>query len=88
MVAGLLYIVGLVAVVVTIVMVGFSAPPLVAAFTSSIGAAAPDYLGAVGAFGRGLEWALWPFVGGLLVMGVGRIIFLLGAINRALRGTP
>jgi hypothetical protein len=88
MVAGLLYIVGLVAVVVTVVMVGFAAPPLVQAFMSGIGAPEPDYLGAVAALGRGLEWALWPFVGGLLLMGAGRVIMLLGAINRALRGTP
>lgn len=88
MVAGLLYIVGLIAVLVTILMVGFHAPPLVQAFMASIEAPNPDYLGAIAALGRGLDWALWPFVGGLLVMGVGRIIFLLGAINRALRGTP
>jgi len=88
MVAGLLYIVGLIATLVTIVMVGFAAPPLIQAFLSAIQAPTPDYLGAVAAFGQGLSWALTPFVGGLLVMGAGRIIMLLGAINRALRGTP
>lgn len=88
MVAGLLYVVGLVATLVTVVMVGFAAPPLVQAFMSGIQAAEPDYLGAIAGLGRGLDWALWPFVGGLLAMGVGRIIFLLGAINRALRGAP
>ena len=88
MVAGLLYIVGLIVTVVTVVMVGFAAPPLVQAFTASIQAASPDYLGAVSELGRGLNWALMPFVGGLLVMAAGRIIMLLSAINRALRGTP
>lgn len=88
MVAGLLYVVGLVATLVTVVMVGFAAPPLVQAFMSGIQAPEPDYLGAIAELGRGLDWALWPFVGGLLAMGVGRIIFLLGAINRALRGAP
>jgi hypothetical protein len=88
MVAGLLYIVGLIATVVTVVMVGFAAPPLVQAFMASIQAATPDYLAAVADVGRGLSWALGPFVGGLVIMGLGRIIMLLGAINRALRGTP
>jgi hypothetical protein len=27
-----------------------------------------------------------PFVGGLVLMGLGRIVMLLGSINRALRG--
>jgi formate/nitrite transporter FocA (FNT family) len=87
-IAGLLYIIGLIATVVTIVMVGYSAPALVQAFMTAIQAANPDYLAAVADLGRNLSWALGPFVGGLLIMGVGRIIFLLGAINRALRGTP
>ncbi len=88
MVAGLLYAIGLIATLVTILMVGLAAPPLVDAFMASIGAPNPDYLAALGELGRGLGWALQPFVGGLLVMGVGRIIMLLSAINRALRGTP
>lgn len=88
MVAALLYIVGLIATLVTVVMVGYSAPTLVQAFMTAIQAANPDYLGAVADLGRGLNWALGPFVGGLLVMAAGRVIFLLGAINRALRGTP
>ena len=88
MVAALLYLVGLIATIVTIVMVGYTAPALFQGFMTAIQAPAPDYLGAVAELGRGLNWALAPFVGGLLIMGVGRVIFLLGAINRALRGTP
>jgi hypothetical protein len=88
MVAALLYIVGLVATVVTVLMVGYSGPALVQAFLDALAAPNPDYLAAVAALGRGLEWALYPFVGGLAIMGMGRIVFLLGAINRALRGTP
>jgi hypothetical protein len=88
MVAALLYIVGLIATLATVVMVGYSAPALVQAFLAAVQAASPDYLGAVADLGRGLNWALGPFVGGLLVMGAGRVIFLLSAINRALRGTP
>lgn len=88
MIAGLLYIVGLIATVVTIVMVGYAAPTLVQAFMAAIEAPNPDYLGAVATLGHSLSWALGPFVGGLVIMGLGRIVFLLGAINRALRGNP
>jgi hypothetical protein len=88
MVAGLLYIVGLIATLVTIVMVGYAAPTLIQGFMAGIDGPSADYIGAVSTFARGLSWALLPFVGGLVIMGIGRIIFLLGAINRALRGTP
>jgi len=88
MVAALLYVIGLIAVVVTVAMVGASGPALYAAFMASIEAASPDYLGAIAALGRSVEWALVPLVGGLAIMGLGRIIILLAAINRALRGTP
>jgi hypothetical protein len=88
MVAGLLYIVGLIATLVTIVMVGYSAPTLIQGFLAAIDGPSADYIGAASTFARGLSWALAPFVGGLVIMGIGRIIFLLGAINRALRGTP
>ena len=88
MIAGLLYIIGVIATLVTIVMVGYSAPSLIQAFIGALQAANPDYLAAVADLARNLSWALGPFVGGLLIMGAGRVIFLLGAINRALRGTP
>jgi len=88
MIAGLLYIVGLAAIVVTIIMVGYAAPALVQAFMAAIEVPNPDYLGAVATFGQALGWALGPFVGGLVLMGFGRVIALLGAINRALRGNP
>ena len=34
----------------------------------------------------GYAWAVGPIVGGLVLMGIARIIMLLGAINRSLRG--
>jgi hypothetical protein len=88
MVAGLLYVIGLIAVLATLVTVGLGAPPLIQTFMTEIQGAGADYLGAVATLFRAINWALTPFVGGLIVMGIGRIIFLLGAINRALRGTP
>ena len=78
---------GLIATLATVVMVGYSAPSLVQTFLAAIDGPSADYLGAISNFAQGLSWALQPFVGGLVIMGLGRIIFLLGAINRALRGT-
>lgn len=88
MVAGLLYIIGLIAVVITIVMAGLQGPSLYQALMTNLQAPSPNYLNAISELGRGLAWALSPFVAGLLLMAVGRIITLLSAINRALRGTP
>lgn len=88
MVAGLLYVVGLIMVVVTIIMVGYASPPLIQAFMTAVEAPNPDYLAAISTLARSLTWAAWPFIFGLLIMGAGRIIVLLGAINRALRGNP
>jgi hypothetical protein len=88
MVAGLLYIIGLISALVTIILVGLNAPPIIQAFTAALQAPNPDYLAAVSGLGRGLGWAFTPFVGGLLLMAAGRIVSLLSAINRALRGTP
>ena len=34
----------------------------------------------------GLNWAVAPIIGGLVLMGFARIIMLLGSINRSLRG--
>jgi hypothetical protein len=33
-----------------------------------------------------LAWCVYPLVGGLVLMGFGRVIFLLASINRSLRG--
>jgi uncharacterized membrane protein len=88
MVAGLLYIIGLAVTLVTIAMVGFSAPALLQSFMTAIEGATPDYFGALSRLGASLNWALVPLVGGLMAMAMGRIIFLLSAINRALRGVP
>lgn len=86
MVAGLLYIVGLIAVLATIIMVGLAAPGLIQTFNLALDGPNSDLLGTVGEVARSLQWALWPFVGGLVLMGLGRIVMLLASIDRALRG--
>ena len=86
MVAGLLYIVGLIAVVATLVVAGFGAPGLIQMINAALDTPGSDLLGTLVDTARLLQWAVLPFVGGLVLMGLGRIVMLLGAINRALRG--
>jgi hypothetical protein len=86
LVAGLLYVVGLVAVVATVVVAGFGAPGLIQMVTAALHSQSPDLIGALIGAARLMEWTVLPFVGGLVLMGLGRIVMLLGAINRALRG--
>lgn len=86
MIAGLIYIVGLIATLITIAMVGYSAPPLVQAFMAALEGPNGNAFTGLADLARNLAWALGPFVGGIVLMGLGRIIMLLGAINRALRG--
>ena len=86
MVAGLLYVVGLIAVVATLVVAGFGAPGLIQMINAALDTPGSDLLGALVDTARLLQWAVLPFVGGLVLMGLGRIVMLLGSINRALRG--
>ena len=86
MIAILLYLIGLVSAVVTVVVVGFEAPAIYAALSSAYASGLPNVLPALGKVAAGLGWARAPFLGGLLLMGFARIMILLGSINRALRG--
>lgn len=86
MVAGLLYVVGLIAVLATIVVAGFGAPGLIQMVNAALDRPGSDLLATLVDVARLLQWAVLPFVGGLVLMGLGRIVMLLGAINRALRG--
>lgn len=86
MIAVLLYIVGLITAVVTVVLVGFDATAiyqtLVSAYSSGLDAVLP----ALGSVAQAHAWALTPFLGGLLLMGFARIMMLLGSILHALKG--
>ena len=86
MVAGLLYVVGLIAVLATIVVAGFGAPGLIQMVNTALDTPGSDLLGTLVDVARLLQWAVLPFAGGLVLMGLGCIVMLLGAINRALRG--
>lgn len=86
MIAILLYLIGLVSAVVTLVVVGFELPPIYTALMAAYNSGLSNVLPALGSAASSLNWALMPFLGGLLLMGFARIMILLGSINRALRG--
>ena len=87
MIAILLYLIGLVSVVVTVVLVGFDAPPIVNSIIAAYNSGGLNGLvPALSVAVAGLSWALMPFLGGLLLMGFARIIVLLAGIRRALKG--
>ena len=86
MIAILLYLIGLVSAVCTVVIVGFEAPAIYTALQAAYTSGWANVLPALGKVAAGLSWALMPFLGGLLLMGFARIMILLGSINRALRG--
>jgi hypothetical protein len=78
--------VGLIAVVATLIVVGFGAPGLIQMINTALDVPGSDLLGTLVDVARLLQWAVLPFVGGLALMALGRIVMLLGSINRALRG--
>ena len=86
MIAILLYLIGLVSALVTLVVVGFEAPAIYTTLLAAYNSGLPNLLPALGGVATGLSWALMPFLGGLLLMGFARIMILLGSISRALRG--
>jgi hypothetical protein len=85
MIAILLYLIGLVSAVVTLVIVGFDAPAIYNQIMAAYNSGPENVLPAIGRIAASYSWALTPFLGGLLLMGFARILVLLGAVNRALR---
>ena len=87
MIAILLYLIGLVSALATVVVVvGFDGQAIYAALIAAYDSGPGNVLPALGRVAASLNWALTPFLGGLLLMGFARIMILLGSINRALRG--
>jgi hypothetical protein len=86
MIAILLYLIGLISAVVTIVLVGFDAPTIYYSLLTAYNAGVANILPALGRAAVTLNWALYPFLGGLLLMGFARIMMLLGSIKHALKG--
>lgn len=86
MIAILLYLIGLVSAVATLVVIGFEVPAIYTALLAAYNDGLAAVLPALAKVAASLSWALLPFLGGLLLMGFARIMILLGSINRALRG--
>lgn len=86
MVAGLLYLIGLIAVLVCVAIAGYNAPAMVATFTAAMDAGDANVVDVIADLARGLAWVVWPVLIGLTLMGFGRVIMLLSSINRSLRG--
>lgn len=86
MIAILLYLIGLISVVVTVALVAVGGPAVYDGLYAAYQAGYDHILPALATVMAGLGWALWPFLGGLLLMGFARIMMLLGSINRALKG--
>ena len=86
MIAILLYLIGLISVLVTVVIVGYDGPAIYQAVVAAYNSGLDQMLPALGRIAAGYNWALMPFLGGLLLMGFARIMMLLGAIRHALKG--
>lgn len=87
MVAILLYIIGLVTALISIALVGYGAPALYQDVSSAVDAGNSDMFGVVSRIAANLAWSVGPIVGGLVLMGFGRVIMLLAAIDKSLRRT-
>lgn len=85
MIAILLYLIGLISAVVTVIVAAFDAPAIYATLANGYSSGA-EWLPLLGGVAARLNWALTPFIGGLLLMGFARVMILLGSISRALRG--
>lgn len=86
MIAGLLFFVGLVTILVTVVMVGYSAPALIQQFMTALDGGFDATFAALGFISRSLAWSATPLVVGLALLALARIIMLLAQISRSLRG--
>ena len=88
MVVLLLYVIGLVATIATLAVAALTGLPAINEFIAAATAASPNYIDAVVTLAGRFQWALMPFVGGLVLMALARIVGLLASIDRALRGNP
>jgi hypothetical protein len=86
MIAVLLYLIGLVSAVVTAVLVAFDMPPIYTDLLAAYNAGIETIVPALARAAVSLNWALFPFLGGLLLMGFARVMMLLGAIRHGLKG--
>jgi hypothetical protein len=85
MIAILLYLIGLISAVATVIVIAFDAQAIYTGVLNAYNSGWQNVLPAIGRIAMGYSWALTPLLGGLVLMGFARVMVLLGAINRALR---
>ena len=85
MIALLLYLIGLISAMATVIVVAFDGQKIFLALQSAYNSGWDQVLPAIGRLAVSYNWALTPFLGGLVLMGFARVMILLGSINRALR---
>ena len=86
MIAFLLYLIGMISALVTVVLVGFDAPAIYYSLLNAYNSGLSNVLPALGSAAQSISWALGPFLGGLVLMGFARVMMLLGSIRHALKG--
>ena len=86
MIAALLYLIGLIAVLVSVAVAGYSAPQAIQSLTAALDSGTANMIDVTLGIASGYSGQFVWVVIGLLLMGAGRVIMLLSAINRSLRG--
>jgi hypothetical protein len=86
MLAGLLYFIGLVTVLINLAIAGYQVPTAINQVTAAMDAGTANMVDVVIRVSAGFSGYVWPVLIGLTLMGFGRVIMLLGSINRSLRG--
>jgi hypothetical protein len=87
MVAAILYVLGLMSTVISIIVIAAQSPELMDTFSAAMEAGSTNMVGVVVEMLVDLNRPLTMLLAGLLLMGFARIIMLLGSINRSLRGS-
>lgn len=86
MVAGLLYLIGLLVTLASIALAGYNLPTTIKSFTTAMDSGTANMVDVTLTLAAGYTTTFGWIIGGLLLMAAGRVIMLLGAINRSLRG--
>jgi hypothetical protein len=84
--AGLIYLIGLLTVLVNLVVAGTLVPAAASQVSAALDSGTANVFNETLRAAMGFAPYVWPVLTGLLLMGFGRVIMLLGAINRSLRG--
>jgi hypothetical protein len=82
----LIYLIGLLTVLVNLVVAGTLVPAAASQISAALDGGTANILNEAMRAAMAFAPYVWPVLTGLLLMGFGRVIMLLGAISRSLRG--